>query len=169
MAPVQWPVRQGSEPQARFFAEGGFFANDFKARFIAPEMPALRTETTAGAPAAAEHRPHPRSVAHHDPHRRQARGSASICRSRSSRFIPTMPLTLRRRRRRALRASPPTTGNARFASSSASASSAACCSRRSTGARPTPPARGSVRWWRLHRPVLRPAREQGDAGIDRAL
>ena len=50
MAPVQWPVRQGSEPQARFFAEGGFFANDFKARFIAPEIPALRTETTAARP-----------------------------------------------------------------------------------------------------------------------
>ncbi|MEH2610324.1 nitrate reductase [Bradyrhizobium sp. AZCC 1693] len=50
MAPVQWPVRQGTEPQARFFAEGGFFANDFKARFIAPEIPALRTETTAARP-----------------------------------------------------------------------------------------------------------------------
>src|SRR5206468_5855310 len=50
MAPVQWPVRQGTEPQARFFAEGGFFASDFKARFIAPEIPALRTETTAARP-----------------------------------------------------------------------------------------------------------------------
>src|SRR3954447_24593712 len=50
MAPVQWPVRQGSQPQARFFAEGGFFANDFKARFIAPEIPALRTETTGARP-----------------------------------------------------------------------------------------------------------------------
>src|SRR5262245_3724681 len=50
MAPVQWPVRQGAEPQARFFAEGGFFANDFKARFIAPEIPALRTETTPARP-----------------------------------------------------------------------------------------------------------------------
>ena len=50
MAPVQWPVRQGAEPQARFFAEGGFFASDFKARFIAPEIPALRTETTAARP-----------------------------------------------------------------------------------------------------------------------
>jgi len=50
MVPVQWPVRQGTEPQARFFAEGGFFANDFKARFIAPEIPALRTETTAARP-----------------------------------------------------------------------------------------------------------------------
>ena len=40
----------GRDPQARFFAEGGFFANDFKARFIAPEIPALRTETTAARP-----------------------------------------------------------------------------------------------------------------------
>jgi assimilatory nitrate reductase catalytic subunit len=50
LAPVQWPVRQGTEPQARFFAEGGFFASDFKARFVAPEIPALRTETTASRP-----------------------------------------------------------------------------------------------------------------------
>ncbi len=50
MTPVQWPVRQGAEPQSRFFAEGGFFANDFRARFIAPEIPVLRTETTAARP-----------------------------------------------------------------------------------------------------------------------
>jgi assimilatory nitrate reductase catalytic subunit len=51
MAPVQWPTRSGdAEPQQRFFAEGGFFANDRKARFVAPEVPALRTETTAGRP-----------------------------------------------------------------------------------------------------------------------
>ena len=37
-------------PQPRFFADGGFFANDRKARFIAPEIPALRTETTAARP-----------------------------------------------------------------------------------------------------------------------
>jgi assimilatory nitrate reductase catalytic subunit len=51
MAPVQWPTRSGdAEPQQRFFAAGGFFANDRKARFVAPEIPALRTETTAGRP-----------------------------------------------------------------------------------------------------------------------
>src|ERR1700688_4821735 len=50
MAPVQWPAREGAPEQARFFAEGGFFSNDRKARFIAPEIPALRTETTAGRP-----------------------------------------------------------------------------------------------------------------------
>src|SRR5712664_2805568 len=48
MAPAQWPARENAPPQQRFFAEGGFFANDHKARFIAPEVPALRTETTAG-------------------------------------------------------------------------------------------------------------------------
>ncbi|WP_454630550.1 nitrate reductase [Bradyrhizobium cenepequi] len=50
MTPVQWPVRQEADPQPRFFAEGGFFANDRKARFIAPEIPALRTETTPARP-----------------------------------------------------------------------------------------------------------------------
>ena len=50
MAPVQWPLREGAEPQARFFGQGGFFAGDRKARFIAPEIPALRSETTAGRP-----------------------------------------------------------------------------------------------------------------------
>jgi assimilatory nitrate reductase catalytic subunit len=50
MAPVSWPVRDGAEPRPRFFAAGGFYSNDRKARFIAPEFPALRTETTAGRP-----------------------------------------------------------------------------------------------------------------------
>jgi assimilatory nitrate reductase catalytic subunit len=50
MAPVQWPIRLDAQPQARFFAEGRFFANDRKARFIAPEVPVLRTETTAARP-----------------------------------------------------------------------------------------------------------------------
>jgi assimilatory nitrate reductase catalytic subunit len=50
MAPVQWPIRAGEPPRQRFFAEGGFFANDHRARFIAPEVPALRTETSAAKP-----------------------------------------------------------------------------------------------------------------------
>jgi assimilatory nitrate reductase catalytic subunit len=50
MAPVLWPAREAMPPQTRFFAEGGFFANDRKARFVSPEIPALRTETTAGRP-----------------------------------------------------------------------------------------------------------------------
>jgi assimilatory nitrate reductase catalytic subunit len=51
MVPVLWPHRLGDlQPQARFFGDGGFYANDRKARFIAPETPALRTETSAGRP-----------------------------------------------------------------------------------------------------------------------
>src|SRR3984885_5077605 len=50
MAPVLWPIREGGEPQQRFFSDGRFFSNDRKARFIAPEIPALRTETSAGRP-----------------------------------------------------------------------------------------------------------------------
>jgi assimilatory nitrate reductase catalytic subunit len=51
LAPVLWPIRAGDgEPQPRFFGDGGFFTNDRKARFIAPEIPALRTETNAGRP-----------------------------------------------------------------------------------------------------------------------
>ena len=42
MAPVQWPLREGAQSQARFFADGGFFTADRKARFVAPEFPALR-------------------------------------------------------------------------------------------------------------------------------
>jgi assimilatory nitrate reductase catalytic subunit len=51
LAPVQWPTRiDSSQPQKRFFADGGFFSNDFKARFVAPEIPALRGVTTAARP-----------------------------------------------------------------------------------------------------------------------
>src|ERR1700716_1718242 len=51
LAPVQWPLRLGDiQPQQRFFAEGDFFSIDRKARFIAPEIPVLRTDTTAGRP-----------------------------------------------------------------------------------------------------------------------
>ena len=51
MAPVLWPSRSGDvEPVPRFFADGGFFSSDRKARFIAPEIPALRTGTNAGRP-----------------------------------------------------------------------------------------------------------------------
>jgi assimilatory nitrate reductase catalytic subunit len=50
MAPVTWPLRQGGGPQARFFADGAFYTGDRKARFIAPEVPMLRTETHSGRP-----------------------------------------------------------------------------------------------------------------------
>ncbi|MFL5172271.1 MAG: molybdopterin-dependent oxidoreductase [Microvirga sp.] len=41
LEPVQWPVPAGSrQGRARFFAEGGFFTPDRKARFVAPAAPA---------------------------------------------------------------------------------------------------------------------------------
>ncbi|HTB01859.1 MAG TPA: molybdopterin-dependent oxidoreductase [Bradyrhizobium sp.] len=51
MAPLQWPMQWGDiEPRQRLFAHGGFFTGDRKARFTAPEIPLLRTETSAGRP-----------------------------------------------------------------------------------------------------------------------
>src|SRR5262249_11444996 len=50
LAPLQWPAREGQNPGERFFAQGGFFTNDGKGRFVAPEVPALRSETTASRP-----------------------------------------------------------------------------------------------------------------------
>ena len=51
MAPVQWPLRKGTTTQqARFFADGGFYAQDKRARFIAPEAPELRSHVTSGRP-----------------------------------------------------------------------------------------------------------------------
>jgi assimilatory nitrate reductase catalytic subunit len=51
LAPVQWPQRLGQgAAQQRFFSRGGYFTGDRKARFIAPEAPVLRSETTAARP-----------------------------------------------------------------------------------------------------------------------
>ena len=51
MAPVLWPMRASDHgPQARFFADGAFYTNDKKARFVAPEIPGLKTETSASRP-----------------------------------------------------------------------------------------------------------------------
>jgi assimilatory nitrate reductase catalytic subunit len=47
LEPTQWPVHaQTRRRQRRFFADGGFFTPDRKARFVAPEPPALREATT---------------------------------------------------------------------------------------------------------------------------
>ncbi|MCX7320535.1 MAG: molybdopterin-dependent oxidoreductase, partial [Hyphomicrobiales bacterium] len=51
MAPVRWPLRKGTTTQqARFFADGGFYAHDKRARFIAPETPELRSQVTSARP-----------------------------------------------------------------------------------------------------------------------
>ena len=53
LEPVQWPLRAGEHlgappSEKRFFAEGGFFTPDRKARFVAPQPPRLQ-EATSGA------------------------------------------------------------------------------------------------------------------------
>ncbi len=50
LTPVQWPARNGAAPGERFFADGGFYTNDGKGRFIAPDIPALRGETGPSRP-----------------------------------------------------------------------------------------------------------------------
>ena len=47
--PVYWPV-QSRLATARFFAEGGFFTPDGKARFVPPEIPGLHEATSAAFP-----------------------------------------------------------------------------------------------------------------------
>ncbi|NVN87666.1 MAG: molybdopterin-dependent oxidoreductase [Rhodopseudomonas sp.] len=49
--PVQWPARAGQPlGESRFFADGGFFTPDRKARLIAPQPPAPRAATSAEFP-----------------------------------------------------------------------------------------------------------------------
>src|SRR5262245_35174586 len=51
LAPTQWPVRgRTARPDARFFARGGFFTPDRKARFVAPQAPALSAATCGDFP-----------------------------------------------------------------------------------------------------------------------
>jgi assimilatory nitrate reductase catalytic subunit len=51
LEPTQWPVRaQTRRRQRRFFADGGFFTPDRKARFVMPEPPALRQATSDAFP-----------------------------------------------------------------------------------------------------------------------
>src|SRR6202008_390543 len=47
----QWPLRKGENPgERRFFARGGFYTTDGKAKFIAVEPPALKDATSAEFP-----------------------------------------------------------------------------------------------------------------------
>ena len=51
MAPLMWPNRAGElQSTERFFGDGGFFTSDGKARFVAPDVPMLRGETSAARP-----------------------------------------------------------------------------------------------------------------------
>jgi assimilatory nitrate reductase catalytic subunit len=48
LSPTQWPIRAGERSgRARLFSDGGFFTPDRRARFVAPEPPALKTKTSS--------------------------------------------------------------------------------------------------------------------------
>jgi assimilatory nitrate reductase catalytic subunit len=48
--PLQWPQAVRSIDETRFFAEGSFYTPDRKGRFIAPDSPALKEETSEEFP-----------------------------------------------------------------------------------------------------------------------
>ena len=51
LAPLQWPARAGGAPnETRFFAQGGFFTPDRKARLIPPARPRLHAALSAQFP-----------------------------------------------------------------------------------------------------------------------
>ncbi len=50
LEPMQWPARKDAADSARLFADGSFSTPDRKARFVAPEPPALREKTSAEYP-----------------------------------------------------------------------------------------------------------------------
>ena len=85
-SPCNGRCRAGSrQGRARFFAEGGFFTPDRKARFVAPAAPARPAARQRRLPLHPQHRPRAGSVAHHDAHREDARGSPRTGRRPSSR------------------------------------------------------------------------------------
>ena len=116
----------------------------------------------------AQHRPHPRPVAHHDAHRPVAAALRPTSPSRSWRSIPTTPRASAWSRAR-WRASRRCTARPSCASSSIAGSSRAPCSCRSTG-RPRTARAGRIGALvqAATDPVLRPARGEGDACAHRA-
>ena len=160
--------RQGGEPQARFFAEGGFFTNDFKARFIAPEMPALRTETTAARPLRLN------TGRIRDQWHTMTRTGMSprLGQHLPEPFVEVHPddAARHRRRRRRLRA-----GHDRLRTlHAAGRRQRTPAARHAVCADPLERRQRDRRAHRFaggadHRSVLRPAGKQGDAGVDRAV
>ena len=167
MAPVQWPAREGAAPQARFFAEGGFYQPDRMARFVAPEVPALRSETSASrplrlntgrirdqwhtmtrtgmSPRLGQHLPEPFVEVHPDDALRFGVADGSFARITTDYGQCTLKVVVTAQQQRGMLFAPiHWSGRTR-------------------------PPRASARWSHLHRSVFGPAREQGDAGVDRAI
>ncbi len=50
ITPALWPARADASMSERFFADGGFYTNDKRARFVVTEIPVLRGEKSAARP-----------------------------------------------------------------------------------------------------------------------
>ncbi len=50
ITPALWPARADASMSERFFAYGGFYTNDKRARFVVTEIPVLRGEKSAARP-----------------------------------------------------------------------------------------------------------------------
>ncbi|GAA3856266.1 molybdopterin-dependent oxidoreductase [[Pseudomonas] carboxydohydrogena] len=50
ITPALWPARADASMSERFFAEGGFYTNDKRARFVVTEIPVLRGEKSVARP-----------------------------------------------------------------------------------------------------------------------
>src|SRR3569623_2034579 len=48
--PAMWPARADASMSERFFAKGGFYTNDKRARFVVTEIPVLRGEKSVARP-----------------------------------------------------------------------------------------------------------------------
>ena len=68
LAPVHWPLRQGSAAAGAVLRRGRFLHRRSQGAVRRAGDAGAAHRDLGGAAAAAEHRPHPRSVAHHDAH-----------------------------------------------------------------------------------------------------
>ena len=158
-------ARQG---RARFFADGGFFTPDRKARFVAPSCAGATGRAPRRLPVRAQHRPRARPVAHHDAHREDARGSPRTGRSPSSRCNPADAARLNLRHGDLARVS--TAHGAAVLEVAVERGAAARVAVRANSLE-----RRELFEWadrragpRGRRSAFRPARREGDAGRDRA-
>ena len=86
------PARHGAQ-ETRFFADGGFFTPDRKARFV-PVRRRAPMRDRRRFPAHAQHRPRPRPLAHDDAHRQKRRACRSISPSPLPKSIRRTPREL---------------------------------------------------------------------------
>ena len=112
MAPVQWPIRAGRAAAGALLCRRRLFCQRPQGAFRRAGNSGAAHRDHGRTAAAAEHRPHPRPMAHHDPHRHEPAArpaSAGAVRRGASRrraAVTASPMA-------ALRASPPITANAR--------------------------------------------------------